>query len=205
MHHCLLVDVSRRTPQLHPARYTYQTPAQRAHLHASAGLFVFAHLCATSVRLRVSFSHTHTFPPYVCSDGWGLAAAVSAPGEQSRPRARGGGTVVVNCLTWPSVYTISAEHTHTHTHSHNLRTRVRRRQEPETRTETKGRPVCLGLFNLLASSPWPRGEIEQSAAGENRDPEERNVNAVMGDAVELRWKRQWGGNDQTKERYWGKV
>lgn len=68
----------------------------------------FVFICQ-SVCLHIPLCHESmsacVLPPCVCSDGLGLATTVSAPGEQRQPGAREGGTVAVNCLTQPSVYT----------------------------------------------------------------------------------------------------
>ena len=143
---------------------------------------VFIHLCAARVCLRV-FSP----PPRVCSDGWGLATVVSAPGEQSRPQARGGGggggggggTVVVNSLTWPSVYSVytptanvdhthTRAHTHTHTHTHKLLAGKSQTQRGAEANRDRAGLVCLRLFYLFASSPYQRGKTEPHACRRDR-------------------------------------
>lgn len=121
-------------------------------------------------------------PPRVCSDGWGLATAIPAPGEQGRLRAKREETVAVNCLTLYLLYTLPLLILKT--------LKICGQQSDTPRRQNKLRRNRIGLppivlsFGVLSAS-----EKITWATGSRRDWWHRGKNwtvagVIMGEAVE---------------------
>lgn len=152
--------------------------AWQVSLCVSACLFIFPHLCATGVCLRVSTLH-------VCSDAGGLAIMVSAPGDIMTLYAH---------LHW--------EHTHTRTHTCR---ETCRQQSDTTRCPNRvkiGLPqIVLSFCFIVISERWDWAthcRKDRWHRGWNRKAAD-----VMGEAVKQTvgdWKGDSErGNDKAKQ------